>query len=130
MILLFPHLAWHALTGHFLPGGSLPGLGRQVAALRLIQAGTWLLTAGLFLAWARRTGARLRPGRAAPPFLAWWWSVTLASVALDLGAAWGAIGGQWLAGGMPVALAGEATRLAAAVLTLMVVRRVDRDRNG
>jgi hypothetical protein len=130
VILLVPHLTWHALTGHLPPGGTLAGFGWQVAALRLVQGAAWLVTAGLFLAWARREGVSLVRRGAAPPPVAGWRAVTLASVVLDLGAAWTAVRGGWLAGGLPLALLGEATRLAAAALTVILVRRVERRRRA
>lgn len=72
-------------------------------------------------------------GHQAPPtvaaWVAWWWSLCVATVILDLSAI---PPGRWLltrlgfGGGLPVLVLGECVRIAAAVLTVVVVARIER----
>jgi hypothetical protein len=71
-------------------------------------------------------------GDKTPPTLtswvAWWWTLCLATVVLDLAAI---PPGRWLlsrvgfGGGLPLRVLGECVRIAAAVLTIVVVTRID-----
>jgi hypothetical protein len=77
--------------------------------------------------WRRSAGRRTPPGVTA--WVAWWWSLCTASVILDLSAI---PPGRWLlarigfGGGLPLLVFGECVRIAAAVLTIVVVARIER----
>lgn len=169
--LVFAHAVWLLAAGQLLSAAEPGRIAGQIASLRLIQAATWLGTAGLFLAWVRRAHRTLEilgapaarsardglrdlfvPGpnlvripravaalwrasaanRALPgvtAWVAWWWALCLAAVVLDLSAL---PPGRWLltrvgvGGGFPLLVLGECVRIAAAVLTIAVVSRIDR----
>jgi hypothetical protein len=55
-------------------------------------------------------------------WVGWWWALCLATLALDLAA----LGWLGLGGGLPLRVLAECTRIAAAVLTIVVVTRVER----
>lgn len=56
----FVELVWRATAGRSAFGALLPEHVAQFRALRLVQAGGWFVTAGLFLVWLRRAGASLQ----------------------------------------------------------------------
>jgi hypothetical protein len=55
-------------------------------------------------------------------WVGWWWALCLATLALDLAA----LGWLGLGGGLPLRVLAECARIAAAVLTIVVVTRVER----
>jgi hypothetical protein len=69
------------------------------------------------------------PAGAVGRWVAWWWGLSLASVTVDLGTAVmgrGVRGLIGLEGGLGLLTLGEGLRIAAAVLTIVVVSRIDR----
>lgn len=95
-----------------VPGPNLVRIPRAVSAL-----------------WRGSAGDRTPPTLAA--WIAWWWTLCLATVILDLAAI---PPGRWLlawvgfGGGLPLLVLGECVRIAAAVLTIVVVTRIERHR--
>jgi hypothetical protein len=79
--------------------------------------------------WA--ASGRRAPGTESemPRVVAWWWGTLLLSVFVDLvlSARVGGLTSRVGVGGMPVMLLGEAIRIAAAVLAVVLVLRVNRD---
>jgi hypothetical protein len=77
--------------------------------------------------WRGSAGHRTPPRVTA--WVAWWWSLCMASVILDLSVI---PPGRWLlarigfGGGLPLLVLGECVRIAAAVLTIVVVARIER----
>jgi hypothetical protein len=175
--LRFADVLWLGLAGYFLPDSDLARYGREVAFLRLLQGGFWILTAVVFLWWLHRTyrmlgilgapglthtprqavatflvpGVNLvRPLRvmrevwtashheerggasgaapAAPVMVTWWWALLLLSVGMDLvlleplRAAWMHFG---RGSGLPLLVLGESLRIAAGVLAIAVVTRIN-----
>ena len=77
--------------------------------------------------WRASAGAHTPP--AVRSWVAWWWASCLASVVLDLAAVppgRRALEGAGLGGGLPVLVLGECVRIGAAVLTIVVVGRIER----
>jgi hypothetical protein len=76
--------------------------------------------------WRASAGQRTPP--AVTAWVAWWWSLCMATVTLDLSAI---PPGRWLltrlglGGGLPLLVLGECCRIAAAVLTIVIVTRID-----
>jgi hypothetical protein len=101
-----------AVRAFLVPGANLVRVPRVVVAL-------WQASAGQ------------ETPRAVTTWVAWWWALCLAAVALDLAAVpsgrW-ALGRLGLAGGLPLLVLGECVRIAAAVLTIVVVARIERHR--
>ncbi len=166
---VFAHAVWLLAAGQLLSPAEPGRIAGQIAGLRLVQAMTWLGTAGLFLAWVHRAHRTLemldapaarsaRDGlrdflvagrnlaripravtslwrasaadRAVPgvtAWVGWWWALCVAAVILDLAAV---PPGRWLlawlgvGGGLPLLVLGECVRIAAAVLTIVVVSRI------
>lgn len=93
-----------------IPGANLVRIPRVVAAL-----------------WRASAGDRTPP--TVTVWVAWWWGLCLATVLLDLSTV---PPGRWLlarlgvGGGLPAYVLGELLRIAAAVLTIVVVMRIDR----
>jgi hypothetical protein len=109
------------------------GIGRVAGARDVLRAfltpGPNLLRAPRAIGRLWRASAPAGPPRAVERWVGWWWGVCVASVAVDVGAALlgrgfrGLIG---LEGGLGLLALGEGLRIAAAVLTLVIVGRIDR----
>jgi hypothetical protein len=81
--------------------------GVNLVRIPSVVAGLW-----------RASGAE--PARASvSAWVGWWWALCLATLALDLAA-------LGLGGGLPLRVLAECARIAAAVLTIVVVTRVER----
>ncbi len=91
--------------------------GANVARIPRVVASLWRASAGD------------RTPSAVTTWVAWWWSLCLATVILDLSTL---PPGRWLlarlglGGGLPASVLGECLRIAAAVLTIVVVMRIGR----
>ena len=91
--------------------------GANVARIPRVVASLW------------RSSAEDRTPSAVTAWVAWWWSLCLATVILDLSTL---PPGRWLlarlglGGGLPAFVLGECLRIAASVLTIVVVMRIGR----
>jgi hypothetical protein len=132
---LYLGLIWHGLAGESLAPGAIETHGRQFLMLRRIQVATWVVTGAIVLAWLRRARAAARSGdgSGAAPVR---WSplgtrvlpgLTLAALlahALAAGLAVERARPLDLGGPMQLLLVAELMEIAAAVLAIVLVRRV------
>ncbi|HSE03033.1 MAG TPA: hypothetical protein VLK35_02670 [Methylomirabilota bacterium] len=128
-------LIWHGLAGESLAPGAIETHGRQFLALRRIQVATWIGTGVAFLLWLRRARetARALDGAA----VRWGWLGVLvlpgltvaAALAHALAAALAAdrLRPLDLGGPMQSLVLGALLEIAAAVLAIVLVRRITRD---
>ena len=122
---IFVERAWLALGGYAIPEASLAEHARQLAWVRGLQVVALGATAVGLAAWARRA----RPFRSGTPrwLLGGWGAAILAAIAIDVGVrALAALGRAPLAPGgpLPLYLLGEVLKIAALVVTMVVVWRV------
>lgn len=123
-------MVWHGLAAESLAPGAIEEHGRQFLALRWIQLATWGVTATTVLTWLGRArqAARAR-GRSVAAAGRWGPAaavVTLAAVAhgLAAGLATDPLRPLDLGGPMQLLLLAALFEIAAAVLMILLVRRV------
>jgi hypothetical protein len=99
------------------------------AALAFVVPGPNLVRPPRVVATLWRASAAPERPAGATTWVAWWWGVCLATLALDLSLV---LPGRWLltwsglGGGLPLLALGECARIAAAILTIVLVTRIDR----
>jgi hypothetical protein len=142
---VFLGMVWHAMALEVLPPGSFASHGRQFRVIRLLQGGAWIATVAVGIVWlsraARRTGepagarrggpgagivGTRRPGR----WVAWCLG-SLAAAGLGEALAAGLAGSAGtpldLSGAMQVLIVAQLLEIAAAVLGIVVVRRMGQE---
>jgi hypothetical protein len=128
-------MIWHGLAGESLASGAIEAHGRQFLALRRIQIATWIATVAVFLIWLRRAreAARALGGSEAGaarwrPLVAFFLpGLTVAAAlahALAAGLAADRLRPLDLGGPMQLLLFAELLEIAAAVLAILLVRRI------
>jgi hypothetical protein len=124
-------MVWHGLAAESLARGAIEEHGRQFLALRWIQLATWSVTATTVLLWLRRArqAARAQGGSLAARGR---WGPGVAVLSLAAALAHGLAAGLAtdplrpldLGGPMQLLLLGTLLEIAAAVVMILLVRRV------
>lgn len=122
-------MVWHGLAGEALPGGTVETHGRQFLALRRFQFGAWVAIAVVCLAWLQQVRRRGRPrsGRRVSPPIGWWGILAAAAALGHLAVAILAADRSTpldLGGPMQLLLVAEVAEIGAAVLAIVLVRRL------
>lgn len=124
-------MVWHGVAGESLAPGAIEEHGRQFLVLRWIQISVWTATVAAFLAWRRRARQSARAlGDSAAARIRWGPVAALlalaaaAAHALAAGLAADPMKPLDLGGPMQLLLLAEILEIAAAVLGILLVRRV------
>lgn len=143
----FVNRLWLALGGYAIEEESMADHLRRLDLLRGVQLAAVAMTIVSVSIWARRLPRRrdgrspLLPGRGHPlppaeesapvPWLRWWWAMIGLAIAADLAVRVLALAGRApLAPGgpLPLFLAGEILKIAAAALTIALILRITQRR--
>lgn len=130
-------LVWHGLAGESLAPGAVEAHARQFLAVRRIQVATWIATGAAFLIWLRRVretaraldgsgAATLRWGRLGLLVLPGLTVVAALAHALAAALAADRMRPLDLGGPMQLLILGALLEIAAAVLAIVLVRRITR----